>query len=417
MNPMMKTILLFCVSFVFLQSISAQEWVQWRGPNRDGVVNSFKSPKIYPNELKKKWSINVGEGIASPIVSGNRAYLISRQNEKETISSFDVNSGKTLWSNSYDTDYIVNEAAKVINKAPRSTPLLHNGKLYTMGISGVISAFDAKTGKLLWRKDVVGSGKIPYPQFGYCISPLIVDGLLILPTGNGKESALAAFNADTGEMKWKWVGDYQSVDDGIGYSSPILMKKEGTLHLVVSTDKALVGLAPSTGTLLWKFPFALEWAASLTPTIHGEHLIISDKNQGTVAIRVFKKGNDWTVEQVWQNQDPFMYMTSPVLRGNLMFGMSVKKKGQYFCLDANTGKDIWKTEGRDGEYSSLLLADEDLFIQTVDGELIVTKSSDKGFTPIKRYKVADSQTWAHPVLLRDQILIKDAMNLSLWSLK
>lgn len=417
MPSIKRIIILVLVLIAFNQSASAQDWTQWRGANRDGVITSFKSPKTYPAELKKKWSINVGEGISSPVVSGNIAYLISRQNEQETISAYDLSSGKTLWSNNYAADYNVLEYAKSINKAPRATPLMYKGKLYTMGISGVISAFDTKTGKLLWRKDVVGSGETPYPQFGYCISPLIVDGLLILPTGNGKESALAAFNADTGEIKWKWVGEYKSEDDGIGYSSPILMKKNGTLHLVVSTDKALVGLAPSSGTLLWQFPFALEYGTAGSPTIHGEHLIISDRNQGTVAINVSKKGNGWVAEQVWQNKEQFMHMTSPVYRGNLMFGMSPKKKGHYFCMDANTGKNIWATEGRDGEYSSLLLAGEDLFIQTVDGELIVTKSSDKGFAPMRRYKVADSQTWAHPVILNDGILIKDASNLSLWSLK
>lgn len=414
-----RAIMLFLVSAVFHQVVSAQEedWTQWRGPNRDGIVTSYKGQKNYPKELKKKWNVAVGEGVSSPIISGNKIYLISRQNDKEVVSCLDLNSGKVLWSDGYAADYVVVEAGKSITKAPRATPVIQNGRLYTAGISGAVSSYEAKTGKLLWRKNVADKSDKPYPQFGYSVSPLIVDGLLIVSIGGGAQSALAAFNAESGELKWKWVGEYKYVDEGIGYSSPIVIQRDGTSHLITLTDTALVGLSPSDGKLLWKFPFPLEWGTAATPIIHNQNIIISDKNKGTVAVRLFKKGNDWMTEQAWQNEDVFLYMSAPVIRENLLFGLSSRNKGQFFSLDLNTGKTIWKSEGRDGEHASLMIGGEDLFIQKLDGELLLIKCNAKTFEPIRRYKVADSSTWAHPILLQNQILIRGWTNLSLWDLR
>lgn len=418
MYAIKRIFMLVIVLIISQQMISAQDWTQWRGANRDGVAASFKNPKTYPNELKKEWTVDVGEGASSPVVSGNRIYLLSRLKEQETVSCLDLSSGKVLWRDAYSADYVIGEAAETLGKSPRATPLVYNGKLYTVGVSGSFSAYDAKTGKLLWRKNVADTGsQKAYPYYGYSISPLMTDGLLIAPIGGGKQSGLAAFNPDTGEVKWKWIGEYKDEGGGIGYSSPMLVQREGVRHLVMLTDTGLVGLAPSNGTLLWKFPFSLEWGNSVMPIIHNEHFIVSDKTSGTVAVRLFKKGNEWATEQAWQNKDFFFYMSAPVIKNNLMYGLSSKNKGQYFCLDLSNGKEVWKSQGRDGEYASLMLAGEDLLIQNLEGELIVTKSNAKTFEPIRRYKLANSSTWAHPVLLREQILIKDMSNLSLWDLK
>jgi hypothetical protein len=135
-----------------------------------------------------------------------------------------------------------------------------------------------------------------------------------------------------------------------------------------------------------------------------------------LAIRVSQTGAQWEATQVWQRQELFSYLSSPIKQDGLLYGMSFRNKGQYFCVDLQTGQIQWRTEGRQGESAAVLRSGNELFIQTVDGELIVARTSREKFDIVKRYKVADSATWAHPVLFDRHLLVKDANSLLLWSL-
>src|SRR5437016_4818451 len=121
----------------------AQDWPQWRGPNRDGVAASFTAPKVWPDKLKTVWKLQVGLGHSSPVFVGRRVYLLSRQEENEVASCFDLDTGKQLWRDSYPTPYMMNPAAVSHGKGPKSTPVVYNNKLYTLGISGILSCYDA----------------------------------------------------------------------------------------------------------------------------------------------------------------------------------------------------------------------------------------------------------------------------------
>lgn len=408
-------LLLLVLSWGSLSAL-AQDWAQWRGPQRDGIATTFKNPKEWPDTLTLKWKVPVGEGHSSPVLVGNRVYLLARQDEQEVVASYDLKSGKQLWRHSYVADYMVHEAATVYGKAPRATPLVHNGRVYTLGVSGRITCLEARTGKLLWKKETSANGPQGYPLFGFAPSPLFVDGLVIIATGGERQSGLSAFNAETGEEKWKWIGEYHTPHDGVGYSSPVLMKNAGETHLVVMIDTGLFGLAPQSGQVLWKSPLAHPYECVPTPVIHGNQIIVSEQKAGLIAVRLNKRGNEWEATQVWQNPEFFNYMSSPVAQGSLLFGMSRRNKGQYFCVDLLTGQSLWRTEGRQGESAAVLLSGNGLFIQNTDGELIVARTSRAKFDVVRRYKIADSATWAHPVLFDRHLLVKDANSLLLWGL-
>lgn len=396
--------------------LQAQDWAQWRGPQRDGIATNFKHPKSWPEQLKLKWKVPVGAGYSSPVLAGNNVYLLTRQDEQEVIAGYDLKSGKQLWRHSYAADYVVHEAATIYGKDPRATPLFHNGKIYSLGVSGRITCLDARTGRLLWKKDAPANDPKAYPLFGFAPSPLFVEGLVIIATGGDKQSGLSAFHAETGEEKWKWIGEYHTPHDGVGYSSPVLMRNDGETHLVVMIDTGLFGLAPQTGQVLWKSPLAHPYECVPTPVIHNKQIIVSEVKAGLIAVRLNKRGKEWVATQVWQNQEFFNYMSSPVAQDGLLFGMSRRNKGQYFCVDLLTGQSLWRTEGRQGESAAVMVGSNEFFIQTVDGELIVARASRVKFDVVKRYKIADSATWAHPVLFDRYLLVKDANSLLLWSL-
>lgn len=386
----------------------SQDWPQWRGPNRDGVAAGFQAPKSWPAQLKLKWKATVGEGYSSPTVAGRQVFLLSRQGEQEVVSSFDLETGKLLWRDSYPAAYEMNPAARSHGKGPKSTPVVGGGRLYTLGIGGVLSCYDTAAGKLRWRKEFGQTS----PLYGTAMSPLLDGRLLIAHVGGHGRGALTAFDAETGAVRWSWDGD------GPGYASPIAVGMDGVRQVVTQSQDHLAGVSAADGALLWKLPFRTPYTQNIvTPVLHRDLLIFSGLGQGVFAVRVARQGNGWAAAEVWRNSDVSMYMNSPVLAGNLLFGMSHRNKGQFFCLDAASGKTLWKDDGRQGENAAVLLAGAVLLILTNDGELIVTHPTDKGLQPVQRYRVADSATWAHPALVGNRILVKDAATLALWSVE
>ena len=210
------------IACLFLGSLvqvsSAQNWPQWRGPNRDGVVTGFAAPAKWPARPSVKWKVPAGLGHASPVVAAGKVYLFTRVQDRETASCLDLESGKEVWSQSYAVEYNMHPAAVSHGKGPKSTPVLYNDKLYTLGISGILSCFDAKTGKLRWRKEFSRQFKTTSPYFGTAMSPVADKGLLIAHVGGHDSGALTAFDAESGEVKWSWTGD------GPGYASPIVVE-------------------------------------------------------------------------------------------------------------------------------------------------------------------------------------------------
>src|SRR5271169_5550191 len=136
------------LGFVICGSLSAQDWTQWRGPNRDGVAATFHEPKAWPEKLTVKWKVAIGDGYASPLYANGRILEFARQGEEEVAMAIDPANGKILWRESYPAEYKPVDAAAKHGKGPKSTPLYYDGKFYTFGSSGVLSAFDAATGKV-----------------------------------------------------------------------------------------------------------------------------------------------------------------------------------------------------------------------------------------------------------------------------
>lgn len=390
----------------------AQDFPQWRGPNRDGVVTGFTAPATWPVKLKQVWKIQAGAGHASPVIAGQRVYLHSREGDNELVRAFDLATGKQVWQDSYAVPYQMNPAAMGHGKGPKSTPTLSNGKLYTFGITGTLSAYDATNGKLLWRKEYKSQFGNKEPDFGTAMSPLVDRSVLYVHAGGSGNGALLALDANTGAEKWRWNGD------GPGYASPIALDALGKRLIVTQSQQNIIGLWADNGTLLWKLPFETAYVQNIvTPIQYKDLLILSGLDKGVFAIRLGYSNNQWTTEQVWLNKEVSMYMNSPVLVGDTLVGLSHKNKGQYFCLDPNTGKILWTSDPRQGENAAMLTAGGLVYALDTDANLKITRATAKGLQPIKSYTVADSATWAHPALTGKRVVVKDAGTLALWAVE
>src|SRR5688572_20293189 len=162
----------FSLPAVQVQSPAA--WPQWRGPARDGVASAFTVPVTWPAQLTKKWSSTVGAGHSSPVVSGNRVVVHTRQGTREIVAAYDLQSGKQLWQDGVEAPYTMNPAATGHGPGPKSTPAIGYGRVFTLGISGIFSAHDLASGKLVWRKNA----PMAPPEFGTASSPLVDGGLV-----------------------------------------------------------------------------------------------------------------------------------------------------------------------------------------------------------------------------------------------
>ena len=155
----------------------------------------------------------------------------------------------------------------------------------------------------------------------------------------------------------------------------------------------------------------------MSPLLVNDVLVFSGLDNGVIAVRPVKSGTSGSVEQVWKTDAVGMYMNSPVLKGSLVFGFSHKNRGQFFCLDAASGRTLWLGDGRQGENAAMVLAGEFVVSLTDDASFAAWQASANGLQPVRTYKAADSPTWAHPVLVRGGVLVKDATMLTLWGWK
>ena len=388
---------------------AAADWPQWRGPNRDGVLPGV-SRSAWPEKLKVKWKVKVGEGHSSPVSGAGRIYQFSRVGGDETLRALDPDTGKVLWTGAYAAPYTMTPAAVKHGEGPKSTPVFAAGRVYTLGIGGILSAWDAATGKAVWRKEFAGQFKETSPLYGTAMSPLVTGGLLIVHSGGDGDGALTAFDASGGEQKWSWKGD------GPAYASPIVADMGGVRQIITQSEKNLIGVAVQDGALLWKIPFTTSYTQNaVTPLVYGDTVIYSGLGNGVTAIRIRNTAKGWAAEPVWHTDEVSMYMNSPVIAGNVLVGFSHKNRGQYFGLDPKTGKTLWLAEPRHGENAAIVFAGGALWLLNNDAELLVAKATPQKLEVLRKYTAASSAVWAHPLPLDKAIVIKDFEYLTAWA--
>jgi outer membrane protein assembly factor BamB len=384
------------------------DWPQWRGPNRDGAAGSFSEPKTWPERLTMKWKVEVGLGYSMPIAVGNRVYAFSREEPNEVMRALDADTGKVIWKTSYPAPYKANPAAtRRHGTGPKSTPAFANGRLFTLGMSGIVTGFDAATGRQLWQT----AAPTVEPLYHTAMSPLVDGALVIVHVGGHDNGALTAFDVNTGGVKWSWRGD------GPSYGSPVMVEIGGRRQIVTLTQQNLIGVSAASGELLWQRPFVVRSTRNaVTPILYGQTIIVSGLDRNVSAFAIGTQGIRWTTIELWENDEVTMDMSTGVLVGNAIYGFSPRNSGQFFAIDAKTGKTLWLSEGRQAENAAVVRAGNLWLALENDGELVVNRADPARFEPLRRYSVADSETWAAPVLSGNRVFVKDLSSVALWTL-
>jgi outer membrane protein assembly factor BamB len=407
---MLRALLILIAALTLTSMTHAQgpsgDVTQWRGPGRDGVLTGVTPPQAWPETLTSRWTVEIGTGYATPLVVGDRVYQFSRIGENETMSALDAGSGKVLWQAGYPAPFAMNPATKQHGPGPKSTPIAFGGRIYSIGMTGTVTAWDAASGKQVWQKPGTG----PEMQYTtHAFSPLVDSGRVIFHVGGHDKGALTAFDLATGAVAWSWTGD------GPGYASPVVATFDGVRQIVTPTQTKIVGVDASTGALLWERPLVHQFVSnSITPVIHGQTVIVAGTGP-LMAFAVARRAGQWSTESIWENTDVPLRFATPVAVGDTLFGLSGRNAGQYYALDARTGKTLWTSEGRQAAHASLARSGDVLFSLESDGELVIARSSQTAFDPVRRYKVAASETWAQPAISGNRVVVKDVTSLAMWT--
>ena len=393
---------------VAFSQYAAGDYPQWRGINRDGAAAAFVAPLAWPDQLTQQWRVETGLGYATPILIGDRVFTFGRQNHEEVVMALNASNGRAVWRTAYSAPYRDNPGTSRHGPGPKSTPLFHNGKLYTLGINGVISALTATTGRLLWQKPAQSSE----PLYATALSPIADQGKVIFHLGGHGNGALTAFDADSGDEIWRWDGD------GPAYASPMVAELDGVRQVVAVTQENIVGVKADDGTLLWRIPFSSSSTNnSITPIIAGQEVIVTGHNLGVTRFKPQHVAGRWTTDIIWTTSEVSMFMSNPVLADGTLYGMSHLRSGQFFALDAASGDTLWRTEGREATNSAVVMAGDLLFLLNNDADLVVAQMSRNGFTQVSRYEVAPSATWAQPTISGNRLFIKDESSVTLWTIE
>ncbi|MGE0609995.1 MAG: PQQ-binding-like beta-propeller repeat protein [Pirellulales bacterium] len=420
-----NTLLVWAVFLVVcVPMVTADDWPQWRGPQRDGewkesgLLQEFDGP-----ELPIQWRMPISSGYSGPTVAEGRVYVMDRQvkpRQVERVLCFRESDGKSLWTHTYDCKYV----GISYEAGPRTSVSVDDDRAYALGTMGHLFCLRANDGKVLWQRDLNADYKVQFEAliWGVSASPLVDGDLLIVQVGGEKpDSCLVAFDKLTGEERWRSLSDRPS------YSSPIIIEQAGQRVLVCWTGDSMAGLNPQTGQVLWQEPFAprnMVLAVS-TPVVDQDRLFVTGFYDGSLMLKLGQ--DEPQVEKVWrrigqserQTDALHSIISTPVLDGDYIYG--VDSYGELRCLEAATGDRVWedKTAVPNVRWGTIHFVKngDRYFLFNEKGELIIARLSPKGYDEISRTQLIAPTTaqlgqrggvcWSHPAYANRHVFIRN----------
>jgi outer membrane protein assembly factor BamB len=419
--------------------VRADDWPQWLGPKRDGVWRETGLVDKFPEKGPPvRWRTPLSTGYAGPAVAGNRVYVMDRilaagsklpasgfsqsaSDGTERVLCLDDVTGRILWKHEYDCRY-----ERVSYPAgPRTTPVVHGGKVYTLGTMGNLYCLDAETGKVLWSKNFPKDYRAKVPLWGFAGHPLL-DGEKLLCLVGGEDSGLVAFHKDTGKELWRALPAQEP-----GYCPPMIFEVGGKRQLIAWLPDSVNALDPETGKVYWSQPFQVNSNLTIpTPQLAGHHLLVSSFYNGSMmlnldpakpAAQVLWKGKSKS-EQVRLTDGLHSIMATPYIKDGYIYG--VCSYGELRCLKEETGERVWmdlkatgSQEGPQDRWNNAFLTPQEdrFFLFNEKGDLIIARLSPKGYEEISRTHLLEPTNvmagrpvvWSHPAYAHKSIYVRN----------
>ena len=381
------------------------EWPGFRGSNRDGVVRDVRIDvnwsRTPPVEL---WRQPIGPGWSSFAVAGDRIYTQEQRGYAEVVSAYELKTGKVVWRHRDAARFWESNAGP----GPRATPTLDRGRVYTLGATGILNALNASDGAVVWSRNAVTDTGKTIPDWGIAGSPLVIDDTVIVATAGW----LAAYDAGSGKPR------RFGPKEGGGYSSPQLATIDGVEQVLLVNGPGIIAVVPADGKVLWKH----EWPGDsiVQPVvINGSDVLIGSgsglaDHSGVVRLTVVHEGEGWSVKERWTTTGLKPYFNDFVVHEGHAYGFD---GGILACIDLADGSRKWKG-GRYGHGQLILLPDQNLLlVLSEDGELALVSASAEKFVEVAKVPAIEGKTWNHPVLVGDTLLVRNGEEMAAFRLR
>lgn len=417
--PILGLILAICIDFSH-----ADDWPNWRGSHHGQWKEQGVPTKFDSDQLKPKWSQEIGPGYSGPTVASGRVFITDRiaaPEQIERVLCFDEATGKPLWKHEYNCDYVgINYTA-----GPRACVTIEDSRAYALGAMGDLHCLNAESGEVVWKRSLNDDYKISatrrMPIWGIAAAPLIYQDLVILHIGGADAACVVGLEKATGKEKWRALKDRAS------YAAPILIEQAGKEVVVVWTGDSVSGLAPATGDVVWRyaFPSSKMPIGIATPLHKDNRIFVTSFYDGCLMLKLSE--TEMSVEKVWRRKGRSerdtdglqSIISTPTWLGDYIYGAD--SYGELRCLQASDGERVWEdlTATPKARWSNIH------FVQNGDitwmfnerGELITSRLSPKGFDEIDRAKLIEPTedqlrrrggvTWAHPAFANKTVFIRN----------
>src|SRR4026209_96456 len=393
-----KRVLLLAIGLVFLfagqvMARGGASWPQWRGPNRDGISKETGLLKQWPAEGPPLvWkAMGAGRGYSSFSISEGKLYTMGLRGDREYVVAFDAATGKEAWATPHGSAFRNDRG-----DGPRGTPTVDGDRVYALGGSGDLSALDARTGKIVWSKNVLKTFGGSNITWGISESPLVLGNKVLVNPG-GPNASIVALNKADGAVIWK------SQSDKAGYSSGIPVEINGATQVVFFTSERAVGLDLKDGHLLWEYSRPANNVANVaTPIVRANRVLISSDygtGGGVVEIKPDNKA-----QEIWFTKDMRNHHSSSVLIGDYLYGFS---SAILTAIKFDTGEIAWRD--RSVGKGSLVYADGNLYCFSENGVVGLVEATPTGYKEKGRFRLAQGNlpTWTHPVVVGGRLYLRD----------
>ena len=364
------------------------------GQNMNNRVTGELLPDGWERKVPEElWRIEMGEGWSAFAVAGKFAYTMDQRGSTETTICYELRTGYAVWTHSEEVRF----EESMGGDGPRSTPTVANGRVYSLGATGLLNCLDARTGSLIWGKNILKETNQSVPKWAKSCSPLVVDEKVILTLGSKAEKSLGAFSVDTGELVWR-SGDYPS-----SYASPVVATLAGKRQIVAIQQKAVAGFEIKTGKELWSFPIGNPQSNCASPLVVGDTVITSSGyGYGTHRIQIKKGETGFEATELWHSLKLKAKFADMVVKDGFLYGLN---DGRMTCLNLENGKSAWR--GGNYGHGQILGVGEHMIVQGEQGDISVLELNPNEEEVVMDFDALDHRTWNHPVLAGRILLVRN----------
>lgn len=413
-----RTMTLGLTLFLSLAGFAA-DWPGWRGPARDGhTTPGSRVPASLPTEPRRIWQLKIGEGLASPVVAGDRVFYLDAQEDKEVVHAIQKDSGAELWRVPLDGTFKNGQTAP----GPRCSPLVDGDRVYVQSCNGELRCLAVEDGQQKWRVNYTREYHAGLPaerglakgaqRHGYTASPWVDGQRLISLVGDSQGAGVVCFDKLTGNVLWK------SQNDRAANAAPITAWLDGQprKQVVAFTVEGLIGLDLEKGDLLWRVPITTTYGRHvMTPVVAGPIVMVASKEESLMGIQPTWSSHDlkWEANLRWQAKEHTVNFMSPVATEGHIYGLGPQKN--LFCVETQTGRTRWSKEGfttkpAENAHLALLVLGKNLLLLTETGTLVLVAADPTEYRELGRAQVCGAN-WCNPAFADGRLYLRDAREL------